>query len=126
VLETEVRTVPPDATIEEFLTVHLVGYRQRAVPVVDDANRYLGLVALDEVVTIRREAWATTEVRTIANVAAPRGRTTWLVRDAVQAMEGGDADVLAVVDSDDRFVGVVTTDEVLRLDEILERTNGAR
>jgi Mg/Co/Ni transporter MgtE len=59
-------------------------------------------------------------------VAAPRGRTTWLVRDAVQAMEGGDADVLAVVDGDDRFVGVVTTDEVLRLDEILERTNGAR
>jgi len=56
VLETDVRTVPPDATIEEFLTVHLVGYRQRAVPVVDDANRYLGLVALDEVVTIRREA----------------------------------------------------------------------
>jgi CBS domain-containing protein len=44
----------------------------------------------------------------------------------VQAMEGGDADVLAVVDGDDRFVGVVTTDEVLRLDEILERTNGAR
>jgi CIC family chloride channel protein len=126
VLETDVRTVPPDATIEEFLTVHLVGYRQRAVPVVDDANRYLGLVALDEVVTIRREAWATTEIRTIANVAAPRGRTTWLVRDAVQAMEGGDADVLAVVDGDDRFVGVVTTDEVLRLDEILERTNGAR
>ena len=126
VLETDVRTVPPDATIEEFLTVHLVGYRQRAVPVVDEANRYLGLMALDEVVTIRREAWATTEIRTIANVAAPRGRTTWLVRDAVHAMEGGDADVLAVVDGDDRFVGVVTTDEVLRLDEILERTNGAR
>src|SRR5918996_5506132 len=63
VLETDVRTVPPDATIEEFLTVHLVGYRQRAVPVVDD---------------------------------------------------------------DDRFVGVLTTDEGLRLDEILERTDGAR
>ncbi|MGH9112629.1 MAG: chloride channel protein [Acidimicrobiales bacterium] len=125
VLETDVRTVPPDATIEEFLTVHLVGYRQRAVAVVDDTNRYLGLAALDEVVAIRREAWATTEIRTIADTAAPRGRTTWLVRDAVQAMEAGNADVLAVVDGDDRFVGVVTTDEVLRLDEILERTNGA-
>jgi Mg/Co/Ni transporter MgtE len=94
--------------------------------VVDESNRYLGLVALDEVVAIRREAWTTTEIRTITNTAAPRGRTTWLVRDAVQAMESGDADVLAVVDGDDRFVGVVTTDEVLRLDEILERTNGAR
>ncbi|HET6948813.1 MAG TPA: chloride channel protein [Acidimicrobiales bacterium] len=121
VISTDVRTVPPDATIEEFLSVHLVGQRRRSVPVVDDANRYLGLAVLDEVVAIRREAWASTDIRTIARMSAP-GRTTWLVRDAVQAMERADSDVLAVVDSDDRFVGVVTTDEVLRLDEILERT----
>ncbi len=124
VLETDVRTVPPDATIEEFLTVHLVGYRQRAVACVEEGNRYLGLAVLDEVVAIRREAWATTEIRTIARVTVPRGRTTWLVRDAVRAMEAADTDVLPVVDGDDRFVGVVTTEGVLRLDEILERTGG--
>jgi CIC family chloride channel protein len=122
VISTDVRTVPPDATIEEFLSVHLVGHRRRAVPVVDDTNRYLGLAVLDEVVAVRREAWASTDVRTIARTNAPQGRTTWLVRDAVGAMERGDTDVLAVVDGEDRFVGVVTTDEVLRLDEILERT----
>jgi CIC family chloride channel protein len=122
VITTDVRTVPPDATIEEFLSVHLVGQRRRSVPIVDDWNRYLGMAVLDEVVAIRREAWASTDVRTIARTSAPRGRTTWLVRDAVGAMERGDTDVLAVVDGDDRFVGVVTTDEVLRLDEILERT----
>ncbi len=122
VIATDVRTVPPDATIEEFLSVHLVGHRRRSVPVVDDANRYLGLAVLDEVVAVRREAWATTDVRTIARKTAPQGRTTWLVRDAVGAMERADTDVLAVVDGEDRFVGVVTTDEVLRLDEILERT----
>jgi CIC family chloride channel protein len=122
VISTDVRTVPPDATIEEFLSVHLVGHRRRSVPVVDEGNRYLGLAVLDEVVAVRREAWATTDVRTIARTNAPQGRTTWLVRDAVGAMERGDTDVLAVVDGDDRFVGVVTTDEVLQLDEILERT----
>ena len=122
VIATDERTVPPDATIEEFLSVHLVGHRRRSVPVVDDANRYLGMAVLDEVVAVRREAWATTDVRTIARTDAPRGRTTWLVRDAVGAMERGDTDVLAVIDGDDRFVGVVTTDDVLRLDEILERT----
>ena len=122
VIATDERTVPPDATIEEFLSVHLVGHRRRSVPVVDDANRYLGMAVLDEVVAVRREAWATTDVRTIARSDAPRGRTTWLVRDAVGAMERGDTDVLAVIDGDDRFVGVVTTDDVLRLDEILERT----
>ena len=122
VMSTDVRTVPPDATIEEFLSVHLVGQRRRSVPVVDDGNRYLGMAVLDEVVAVRREAWATTDVRTIARTTAPRGRTTWLVRDAVGAMERGDTDVLAVIDGDDRFVGVVTTDDVLQLDEILERT----
>jgi CBS domain-containing protein len=40
-------------------------------------------------------------------------------------MERGDTDVLAVVDGEDRFVGVITTDDVLRLDEILERTGMA-
>jgi CIC family chloride channel protein len=122
VISTDERTVPPDATIEEFLTVHLVGQRRRAVPVVDDNNHYLGMAVLDEVVAVRREAWATTDVRTIARTDLPRGRTTWLVRDAVRAMERGDTDVLAVVDGADRFVGVVATEEVLRLDEILERT----
>lgn len=122
VMTTDVRTVPPDATIEEFLTVHLVGQRRRAVPVVDEANRYRGMAVLDEVVAVRREAWATTEVREIARTDLTRGRPTWLVRDAVQAMERGDTDVLAVVDNDDRFVGIVTTSDVLRLDEILERT----
>ncbi len=122
VMATDVRTVPPDATVEEFLSVHLVGLRRRSVPVVDDNNRYLGMAVLDEVVAIRREAWGSTDIRTIARVTAPVGRTTWLVRDAVAAMERGDTDVLAIVDGADRFVGVVTTDEVLRLDEILERT----
>ena len=82
-MSTDVRTVPPDATIEEFLSVHLVGQRRRSVPVVDEANRYLGMAVLDEVVTIRREAWATTDIRTIARArrrgAAPPGwcATRW-------------------------------------------------
>jgi CIC family chloride channel protein len=122
VLTTDVSTVPPDATVEELMSAHLVGRRRRSVPIVDDANRYLGMAVLDEVVEVRRDAWATTDVRTIARTHVPRGRTTWLVRDAVTAMERADADALAVVDSDDRFVGMVTTDEVLQLDEILERT----
>jgi chloride channel protein, CIC family len=126
VMQTDVRTVPPDASIEEFLTFHLVGHRQRAVPVVESPNRYLGLAVLDEVVAIRREGWATTDIRTIARVGAPVGRTTWLVRDVVRAMEEADTDVLPVLDGDDRFVGVVTTEDVLRLDEILERTAAAR
>ena len=46
-----------------------------------------------------------------------------LLRDALVAMEAADVDVLPVVDGE-TFVGVVTTDEVLNLDEILGRAEG--
>jgi CIC family chloride channel protein len=126
VLETDVRTVPPDATVQELLAVHLVANRRRAVPVVGDGGAFLGLAVLDEVVHVRREAWSTTTVDTIARVDAPRGRITWLVRDALAAMESAGTDMLPIVDGDDRFVGVVTTDDILELDEILDRTAKAR
>lgn len=36
-------------------------------------------------------------------------------------MERADTDVLAVVDDDRRYIGVVSIDEIVRLDEILAR-----
>jgi CBS domain-containing protein len=44
------------------------------------------------------------------------------VRDAVQVMQAEGTDMLPIVDGDDRFVGIVTTGDILRLDEILEKT----
>jgi CIC family chloride channel protein len=122
VLETDVRTVPPDATVEEFLAVHLLASRQPTVPVVDGENRYLGVALLDEVAKVPREAWAGTTVGQVTHTDAPKGVTTWLVRDAVQAMQAEGFDLLPIVDGEDRFVGVVTTGDILRLDEILEKT----
>lgn len=122
VLETDVRTVPPDATVAEFLDVHLLANRRRAVPVVDADNRYRGVALLDVVTAIPRGSWAGTTVEQVADPDAPRGMTTWLVRDAVQAMQSEGVDMLPIVDGDGRFVGVVTTGDILRLDEILEKT----
>ncbi|HMG42983.1 MAG TPA: chloride channel protein [Acidimicrobiales bacterium] len=125
VLETDVRTVPPDATVEEFLAVHLLATRRRAVPVVDHDNRYRGVALLDELAAVPRDAWATTTVGNVAHGDAPRGMTTWLIRDAVQTMQAEGTDLLPIVDGEDRFVGVVTTGDILRLDEILEKTTKA-
>lgn len=122
VLETDVRTVPPDATVEEFLAVHLLANRRRAVPVVDGDNRYRGVAVLDEVAALPRESWAETKVARVTRRDAPAGVTTWLVRDAVQAMQAAGTDMLPIVDAEDRFVGLVTTGDILRLDEILEKT----
>jgi CIC family chloride channel protein len=124
VLETDVRTVPPDTTVEEFLSVHLLANRRRAVPVVDhESHRYLGVALLDEVAALPREGWATTTVGSVSRHDGPRGVTTWLVRDAVQAMQAQGTDLLPIVDAEDRFVGLVTTGDILRLDEILEKTS---
>ncbi|HEY8545365.1 MAG TPA: chloride channel protein [Acidimicrobiales bacterium] len=122
VLTTDVATVPPDATAEEFLAVHVVAGRRRAVPVVDGDNRYRGVVLLDVVAAVPPEDRGTTTVEHLAHEGAPRGVTTWLVRDAVQLMQAEGTDLLPIVDGDDRFVGIVTTDDILHLDEILEKT----
>ena len=122
VLETDVRTVPPDATVEEFLAVHLLATRRRAVPVVDHDSRYRGVALLDEVAAVPREAWAETTIGKVTHTDAPHGMTTWLIRDAVQTMQAEGTDLLPIVDGEGRFVGVVTTGDILRLDEILEKT----
>jgi CBS domain-containing protein len=44
----------------------------------------------------------------------------WTLERAVSAMEEGDTDRLVVLDGG-RFVGVVTTGEILKLDAILDR-----
>ena len=37
-------------------------------------------------------------------------------------MDAADSDVLAVTDGDGSFIGVVTADDILKLDEILDET----
>ena len=124
VLETDVLTVPPDATIAEVTDHHLVGRRQHAVAVVD-GERYCGLLSLDDVARVRPADRGSTTVGAVVKAEGPTAQVTWLVRDALRGMEEADSEMLAVVDSDDRFVGVVTTGAIARLDEVLERTGEA-
>jgi CIC family chloride channel protein len=121
VVETDVLTVPPDATVDELTEHHLVGRRQRSVPVVD-GEVYCGMVMLDDASRVRRDARAETPVSAVVRAHGPTAQVTWLVRDVLRSMQEADIDLVAVIDSDDRFVGVVTTGAILRLDEILERT----
>ena len=120
-LQTDVLTVPPDATVAEFFWHHLVGNRQTVVPVVDGA-RYLGLVRLDGLHEVPREEWDTTQVRNIMQDGLPTARPGWNLGQALSAMEQADVDRLAVVDDDGCFVGIVSTGQILRLDDILDQT----
>ena len=120
-LQTDVLTVPPDATVAEFFWHHLVGNRQTVVPVVDGA-RYLGLVRLDGLHEVPRDQWDTTVVGDIMVTGLPTAAPDWNLGQALRAMEDADVDRLPVVDANGCFVGIVSTGQILRLNEILDET----
>ena len=121
ILSTDVMTVPPDATVSEFVYFHVLGRRERIVPVVD-GEQFLGLARLEDISELDRAEWESTAIgdRTATNL--PVARPSWTLRDAVAAMGEADIDVLAVTDPNGAFIGVVTEDDILRLDEILDET----
>ena len=117
-LRTDAPTVPPDTTIEEFVWNHLLAHRQQVVAVVD-GGAYLGVMRADEALAVPetsgpRRRWPTTcrptsrrsgQRRSYATRSSPWRRPTstssrWWTTT---------------------FIGVVTTNEILSLDEILER-----
>ena len=122
-LTTDTLTVPPDATVGELVYIHLLGRREREVPVVD-GGAYIGMCGLEQVSELERDAWNDTLVADIARRDLPTARPLWTLRDAVAQMDGNDTDQLPVTDDDGTFIGVVRADDILRLDEILDETEG--
>ena len=120
-LNTDVLTVPPDATVGEFVWIHALGRREQIVPVVD-GSRYVGLCSVGRTAEIARDDWDETPVLAICDSDTPSARPSWSLRDAVAAMEEYDVGLLAVTDSDGTFVGVVQAAEIVKLGEILDET----
>lgn len=122
-LTTDVLTVPPDATVSEFVWVHALGRRQRVVPVVD-GPLYRGLCSIDDVSTIDRDEWEDHTIEEIMVIDAPTARPSWSLRDVVAAMDLAGIDQLAVTDDGGNFIGVVYESEIVKLGEILDETEG--
>ena len=55
----------------------------------------------------------------------PTARPDWLLRQAVEAMDGSAVDRLPVTDGRGLFIGVVTMEEIIKLDDILDVTGDA-
>ncbi len=121
ILSTDVLTVPPDATVSEFVYFHVLGRRERVVPVVSGSG-FEGLARLDDISDLDREEWETTTIGERMATDLPTALPSWTLRDAVAAMEASDIDILAVTDGEGTFIGVVTADDILKLDEILDET----
>ena len=122
-LRTDVATMPPDTTLAEFFSQHLLGNREKAVAVVDDGGRYLGVMRIEELQAVAQDRWAAEQVGAHMRTDFPIAKPGMSIRDALALMEAVDVDLLPVLDGD-TFVGVVTTTEILKLDEILGQTSG--
>ncbi len=120
-LRTDVLTIPPEATAQEFFWNHVIGSRQQSVPVVDGAA-YIGVVRIDELREIDRDRWEDTAIADIMRTDLPTARPDWLLRQAVEAMDSSAVDRLPVTDDKGLFIGVVTMDEIIKLDDILDVT----
>ena len=121
VLTTEGPTAPPDMTLAAFFAHYAVGRREHAAPVVD-GGRYLGMIRIEELAETPQEEWAVTPVSHLMRTDFPIANPSWRLREALTAMEKADIDMLPVVQGG-RYVGVVTTAEILKLDDILQVTS---
>src|SRR5690606_17835338 len=113
-LRTDVLTIPPEATAQEFFWNHVIGSRQQSVPVVDGAD-YIGVVRIDELREVDRDRWEDTAIADIMRTDLPTARPGWLLRQAVEAMDASAVDRLPVTDDHGYFIGVVTMDEIIKL-----------
>ncbi len=118
VIRADVLTVPPDATLREFYEHHLLLTRETSVPV-HDGQQYLGMVSSAHLREHAPEQWSEIEVGDVLDVQWPAATPGWTLEMALRAMDAADVDALPVLDQRGSFIGIVTSADIVRLDEIL-------
>ncbi len=121
VLRTEVKTVSPDMSLNDFVWNHALR-RKELVGVVVEEGRYLGVCQVHDASEHDRDTWGDVPVSKIMKPIRP-ARLSMTLREATEVMENQDLDQIPVTDGNGNFVGVVVSDDIVRLDEILEETS---
>lgn len=119
-IRSDVATIPPDATLREFYEHHLLLLRETSVAVLD-GNEYLGMVSNDDLQAVEPSEWPRTSVRSVMHDDWPVAGPGWNLERALRTMERADRDTLPVLDERGGFVGVVTTADIVQLDQILSQ-----
>ncbi|MDA0564920.1 magnesium transporter [Streptomonospora sp. S1-112] len=92
------------------------------LPVVDDGRRLAGTVQLSDLVVSDDSEL----IKDIVDVLVPRVRATEPAEDAARLMQQANLVALPVVDSEERFVGLLTFDDALELIEAADTEDIAR
>jgi CBS domain-containing protein len=118
VMTREWTEVPPTASVGEFASRYVTSARARSLPVAE-GGRYLGTVSLDALSGLKHEEWDTTPISAVMATDGPVAEPGWALDRALRLIRGRGLDRLPVV-RDGRIVGVVTTADILRLEEVLD------
>lgn len=114
VMPAEPDVVSPETDLATLIDAHVVGRNVRNLPVVESG--YLrGMVTIDQLKRVPRDAWILTHA---AEVMIPCDRLSAIHPDselwtAFEMMNDGETTVLAVIESDGRFVGLLDREAVL-------------
>ena len=92
------------------------------LPVVTDGRRLVGTITLGDLI-VNDDALL---IKDIVDVLAPRVRATHPAEDAARLMQEANLVSLPVVDSEDRFLGLLTFDDALELIEAADSEDMAR
>jgi CBS domain-containing protein len=117
-LRADIAPLEPDVTLDEFVHDRVVRARVRVLPVVDDGT-YVGIVRLRDVDAVPRDRRADTTVSAIATTDVPTLQRDDTLRTALTLMQRADIDLIAVVESDSRFLGAVRLSDVVNIEELL-------
>ncbi|MBI2708391.1 MAG: chloride channel protein [Actinobacteria bacterium] len=117
-VDPDVSTADPGLALDELYMAHVVGSRQRVVPVVA-AGRFLGVVHLEDLLDVPRAEWAERTASDLTEAPSTTATPDGTLVDAIAAMQDIGSDRLDVVDRDGCYVGELRLSEILALDEIL-------
>ncbi|MCX8006633.1 MAG: site-2 protease family protein [Coriobacteriia bacterium] len=115
VMSSPVVTVPADTPLSEVAEAYVLGGRHSRYPVVSD-GRVVGLVDLQSVRRVPRDAWPTTTIGDIAmhDVAQVVAAPAATVESVLSKMEPDGPGAVLVVE-DGRLAGIVTRADIIRV-----------
>jgi len=120
--------VYPELSVATLVDEYFMATPDRGFPVVDE-DRVLGIVTLEDVRNVQREAWAETRVRNIMTAADKLVMTTpgETAAAALAKLAQRDCEQLPVVDERGALVGIIRRRDILRWLELQQpRGGGAR
>jgi CBS domain-containing protein len=125
IMSKEVKTVPPNLTLNQLIDDYFLKERYSRFPVVADGH-ILGVITLNDVKNVPREKWATTKA---VEVIEPLKKEMFMKPEdqavnALMKMASEDVSHLLVVADENQLVGLITRTDIIRLIKIKTTLGG--